>query len=233
MRRVLTLALMIVAILLSTSVYAQPSDPAHEGHAHPSIEAEAQHSMGMHGWQARGPGNAMSLTPDQRARVRELRRTFIGENAQLIGALVAKRLEFHSLWSDPKADPKAIMEKGRELGSLQSQLREKVLQAMIDARSFLTPEQITRLKHRWAFHHRMMGPRGRGRGAMMMERRGMERRGMMGGEMMEHGGMMSHGGMMGGRMPGHGSGMMDGCSCGMMGGGMSDHGSGGATPPAK
>jgi len=171
----------------------------------------------------------MSLTPDQKGRLEELRRKFLGENAELIGALVARKLEFHSLWSDSKADPKAIMDKGRELASVQAQLKERILRVMVDARSFLTPEQINHVKRRWFSHRGMMARHGAD-GDRMMGQHG----GMMSGhrEMMGHREKMEQrGGEMkgqGGGMSGHGGGMQGGCPM-MGGGGMSGHGSGGTT----
>jgi Spy/CpxP family protein refolding chaperone len=85
------------------------------------------------------------LTQDQKAKFEELRRKFNDETAQLRGTLLTKRLEFRSLWSNPKADPKAIMEKEKELRQIQDQLREKAFQMRLEARSILTPEQLSRL----------------------------------------------------------------------------------------
>jgi Spy/CpxP family protein refolding chaperone len=89
-----------------------------------------------------GPGKDLALTPEQKAKFQELRRKFRDENAKLIGAMVTKRLELQSLWTDPKADPKAILDKERELRDLQNQLRDKGVQMRLEARKFLTPEQI-------------------------------------------------------------------------------------------
>ncbi len=133
-----------------------------------------QHESGMH-------GKDFSLTQEQRSKLRELRRKFKLENAQLIGSLLAKRIELSVLWSDPNADPKTIMDKDKELGSILFQLREKMVQSKLDARKFLTPEQIARFGRFWGMspwsmmgHHRMMDH----------------------GRMMGHHGMMGSGGMM-------------------------------------
>jgi len=111
----------------------------------------------MEGKKFWGEGKGLNLTPEQKAKFRELRRKFIGENAQLIGGLVAKRLELRSLWSDPKADSKAILAKEREVRELQNRMRDKIIQYRLEFRSSLTPEQIEKLG--------MM--KGRGRGRMM------------------------------------------------------------------
>jgi Spy/CpxP family protein refolding chaperone len=84
-----------------------------------------------------------NLTPEQKAKFQELRRKFNDETAQLQGALLTKRLELRSLWVNPKADSKAIMDKERELRDLQNQLKDKAVQNMLEARKILTPEQLS------------------------------------------------------------------------------------------
>lgn len=156
-------------------------------------------------------GKDFSLTPEQRSKLRELRRKFKLENAQLIGALVAKRIELSALWSDPNADPKTIMEKDKEMGSILFQLREKMVQSKLEARKFLTPEQVAHFGRFWGMgpwsmmgHHRMMD-----RGRMMGRHHG-----MMGSR-----GMMCCGGMESGPR-GAGHGMGHGSEHGMTGMGM-------------
>jgi Spy/CpxP family protein refolding chaperone len=101
------------------------------------------------------------LTPEQRAKFQELRRKFIGETAQLRGAILTKRLELRSLWADPKADSQAIMNKEKELGDLQNQLRDRIVQNRLEARKLLTPEQIAESEQGWGRGY------GFGRSAMM------------------------------------------------------------------
>jgi Spy/CpxP family protein refolding chaperone len=113
-----------------------------------------------------------NLTPEQKANFKELRRNFVAENAQLIGGLVTKRLELRSLWTDPKADPQAILAKEKEVRDLQNQMRDKVVQREVEARKFLTADQIANWKPGWLMPHR----------------RGMKHAGMMqGGAGMGHG----------------------------------------------
>jgi len=125
-----------------------------------------------------------SLTPEQQTKFQELRRKFSEDNAKLFGAVVTKRLELRSLWTDPKAEPKTIVDKEKELRDLQNQIRDKAVQMRLEARKFLTPEQIQNWKPGW----------------------GMER-GFGGGHMMGHGPGMGRGGM----GPGRGMGSGEGC----------------------
>ena len=99
----------------------------------------------MHGEKSWDQGKRLNLTPEQKARFQELRRKFIEENAQLIGDLVAKRLELRSLWTNPKADSQAILAKEKELRDLQNRMRDKIVQYRLEARNSLTPEQIEKL----------------------------------------------------------------------------------------
>jgi Spy/CpxP family protein refolding chaperone len=153
MKRVM-IALGLVMIMLwgVSYVYAQEQSdpPRHER---------------MQGEKSWGHGKRLNLTPEQKAKFQELRRRFIAENAQLIGGLVAKRLELRSLWSDPKADSQIILAKERELRDLQNRLKDKKVQYKLEARKSLTPEQIEKLG--------MM--RGMGRGGMMGHGWGMHR----------------------------------------------------------
>jgi Spy/CpxP family protein refolding chaperone len=110
----------------------------------------------MHGEKTWGHEKRLNLTPEQKEKFRELRRKFKEENAQLMGELMAKRLELRSLWTDPKADSQTILTKEKELRDLQNQMGGKIIQYKLEARNFLTPEQIK--KFGW------MGGIGFGRG---------------------------------------------------------------------
>jgi Spy/CpxP family protein refolding chaperone len=174
-KTIVALGLVAIMLLGVTYAYAQGTatgpgyGPGHRG-------------MHEHG----GPGKELSLTSEQKAKFQELHRKFSSENAKLIGAIVTKKLELRSLWTDPKADSKAILDKEKELRDLQNQMRDKVVQMKLEARKFLTPEQIENWKPGW----------GMGRGFMMGGHSH-----MMGGEYgMGAGGMGSGRGM----GPGHG-----------------------------
>ena len=143
-KAMIALGLVVVMLLGVSYVYAQgQGDP-------PRRER-------MQGEKSRGEGKGLNLTPEQKAKFRELRRKFIGENAQLIGGLKAKRLELRSLWSDPKASSQAILAKERELRDLKNRMRDKIIQHKLEFRSSLTPEQIEKLgmmrRRHHGFHH--------------------------------------------------------------------------------
>jgi Spy/CpxP family protein refolding chaperone len=107
-----------------------------------------------------------SLTPEQKTKFQELRSKFDEETAQMRGAMVNKRLELQSLWTDPKADPKAILDKEKELRDLQNQMMDKATQMKLEARNFLTPEQLAQFGSGCGMGRgRMMAGRGRMMGA--------------------------------------------------------------------
>jgi Spy/CpxP family protein refolding chaperone len=148
-------ALGLAAIMLFGAAYVYAQGPG-SGPGHP----------GMH---FRGYENEFPLTPEQKAKFQELRRKFREDNAKLIGEIVTKRLELRSLWSDPKADSKAILDKEKELRGLQDQMRDKMVQMRLEARKFLTPEQIANWKPGWGMERGQMMAgrshmRGHGRG---------------------------------------------------------------------
>jgi Spy/CpxP family protein refolding chaperone len=155
-KTLLALSLITVLILGVTYVYAQGPGRA---------PGQGPGWKGERGEEAGNPGKFSNLTPEQKAKFQELRRKFNEETAQLRGALVTKRVELQSLWTNPNADPKAIMDKEKELRDLQNQMKDKAVQAKLEARKLLTPEQIQE-----------SGPgmgRGFGRGHMMGHGRGM------------------------------------------------------------
>ncbi len=199
-RLLLALGMAAVVLLSGTYSYAQSSDPEHKEMSHQGMVG--MHHEGMTGMHREGmaPDKGLSLTSEQEAKLKEIRRTFIRENAQLIGALFARRLELRSLWTDPKSDPQTILDKERELGALQTIMKDKVAQAMVEARKILTPEQIENWKPGWRMHHRDM-----------ME--GLMHGHEMGGPMMEHGRMMPQGPMRGHGMMGSGEKMEGCCGC--------------------
>jgi Spy/CpxP family protein refolding chaperone len=125
------------------------------------------------GW---GQEKWSSLTPEQQTKFQELRQKLNDETAQLRGTMLTKRLELQSLWTNPKADPKAIVEKEKEFRGLQDQMRDKALQLKLEVRKILTPEQLSQFGSGWGMGHglgggRMMGGgHGMGRGGMGPDR---------------------------------------------------------------
>ena len=126
------IALSLVGVILFGITYAYARGP---GFGHGEM---GQYCPGF--W---GSGKGSSLTPEQLNKFKELRQKFNEETAQLRGNILTKRLELQSLWTNPKADPKVIADKEKELRDLQNQMKDKMLQLKLEARKSLTPDQIS------------------------------------------------------------------------------------------
>lgn len=125
MKKILILGL--VGVMLFGAVYAYAKGPGFGPSSREWSPSEGNYSL---------------LTPEQRTKFQELQSKFMEETAQLRGALVTKRIELQSLWTNPQADPKAILDKEKELRSIQDQLRDKGIQFKLELRKVLTPEQL-------------------------------------------------------------------------------------------
>ena len=162
---------MAISMLLATGfVYAQGTG-AGAGSA-PEGKGEAKGTYAHGHWEH---GKQWSFTPEQKAKIMEWHRSFMKDNAQLIGSLVTKKLEFKALWADPKADDKALMDKEKEVIALKAQLKEKAFEMKLACRKLLTPEQLTSgMGCRCMGHHSgMKGGHGMGQHKDMMGGHGM------------------------------------------------------------
>ena len=98
-----------------------------------------------------GPGNCIgfsavaNLTSEQQTKLQALRQKHRDEVAPLREEMFSLRKELQTLWADPKADPNVIQEKEKEMDNLRAQMHEKAVQFKMEARSYLTPEQIASL----------------------------------------------------------------------------------------
>lgn len=131
----------LVAVMLLSVAYAFAQGPGFGPGPGPGA---GPRWGGGPGWGPSDHDKALNLTPEQKTKLNELRTKFRGENAQLIGAMVTKKIELQSLWSNPKADDKAIQDKEKEFRDLKNQMRDKAVQMRLEARKILTPEQISK-----------------------------------------------------------------------------------------
>ncbi|OGP62982.1 MAG: hypothetical protein A2170_01050 [Deltaproteobacteria bacterium RBG_13_53_10] len=98
-----------------------------------------------------GPGNcpgfggASNLTSEQQTQMRDLQQKHYNEMAPLREKMVNLRQELRTLWADPKADPKVIQDKERQMSELRDQTRDKGVEFRLEARNLLTPDQISAL----------------------------------------------------------------------------------------
>ena len=106
----------------------------------------------------------LNLTPDQSAKLQELRESYLRDTLPWRNELIVKRFDLRDLLRNPQADPQVILGKQREISDLEAKIQERGLLMHIEMRKVLTPEQIKLLPLHWGW---MPGPPwmpGRGRG---------------------------------------------------------------------
>ncbi|MFH0871378.1 MAG: hypothetical protein V1878_02655 [bacterium] len=142
MRHTLIFSLLIATFLLPSLAFGQDAPKMPEGLGFQKPEAS---------WWG-------SLSATQREGIQDLNRRFLDEAAPLLGSLFARRIELRALWSDPKASPALIEAKEREAVDLGRQIQERALKYRLQARSLLTPEQVTQFQGGfWLFRGPGMG----------------------------------------------------------------------------
>jgi Spy/CpxP family protein refolding chaperone len=89
-----------------------------------------------------GGWGAANLTSEQQMKIQELRDQHYNEIAPLRDKMVSLRQELQTLWSDPKADPKVIQAKAKEMNDLRDQMQDIMVEFRLETRNLLTPDQI-------------------------------------------------------------------------------------------
>ncbi|MDP2645086.1 MAG: Spy/CpxP family protein refolding chaperone [Desulfobacterales bacterium] len=87
---------------------------------------------------------SLRLTPEQTARIRSLRESYLIDREQSRSQLVNKRMELRLLWMQVNADPAKIKDKQREIDALREQRQEKRTSYQFEFRKILTPEQLSK-----------------------------------------------------------------------------------------
>jgi Spy/CpxP family protein refolding chaperone len=72
-----------------------------------------------------GSWGTSDLTSEQQTKMQELQQKHYNEVAPLREKMFSMRQELRTLWSDPKADSKAIEAKTKEMNVLRDQMRDK------------------------------------------------------------------------------------------------------------
>jgi Spy/CpxP family protein refolding chaperone len=100
----------------------------------------------------------LNLTQEQQTQLQELRQKHHDEVSPSRETMFNLRQELRTLWADPNADPKVIQDKEKQLNDLRTQMRDKAVQFKLEARSFLTAEQIASLDSGCGQGGRRRGP---------------------------------------------------------------------------
>lgn len=85
-----------------------------------------------------GGGWAANLTPEQSAKIFELKQKFMNDAAPLRQQMLQKRTELAALWQAPTPDQAKIAAKQKELNALRDQMQQKQLDFQMQVRQ-ITP----------------------------------------------------------------------------------------------
>jgi Spy/CpxP family protein refolding chaperone len=94
--------------------------------------------------------NQLNLTPDQTARLAEIRNTRMKELMPLKEQMFAKRNQIKALWLDKTPDQDKIVATQKELRSLRDQMHDKITANRIESLKVLTPAQQEIVKAHFA-----------------------------------------------------------------------------------
>ncbi len=83
--------------------------------------------MGGGGWGA-------NITPEQSAKIFELKQKFMNDTAPLRQQMLQKRTELSALWQAPNPDQAKIAAKQKELNALRDQMQQKQLDFQMQVR---------------------------------------------------------------------------------------------------
>ncbi|NWF55692.1 MAG: periplasmic heavy metal sensor, partial [Syntrophaceae bacterium] len=86
-----------------------------------------------------------NLTAEQTGKLTGLQQQFLNETLPIRNELAAKSLELRSLMVQPSPNAAAISAKQKEISALQQKMQEKSLSYQTNARSLLTPQQLSQL----------------------------------------------------------------------------------------
>ncbi len=87
-----------------------------------------------------------NLTPEQSAKLTELRQQHDKEIIPLRNELTAKHAELRNLWVQGNPDEAAIKAKQQEINELRNQLQDKMTEYRLEVGKILTPEQRAQLQ---------------------------------------------------------------------------------------
>jgi len=136
MKKWYTVLFALVLIGFGAAVYAAP----------PGEEAVSSDSnMGGQTLHHHPFWGRLDLSQEQKQQMRAVWNRYRNDVHDLRYDLMEKRVEARKLFTDPKADQAAILAKERELNGLRQKLMERTMQAKLEWRSILTPEQIAKL----------------------------------------------------------------------------------------
>ncbi len=106
----------------------------------------------------------IALTPEQKSRINAIRTQFYKDTVDLRADIYKKKLEMRSLMLEQKTDSDKALKHQEKMFDLKKKLARMKLQARIDVKNSLTPEQIAQLPPGCNFGIGKMGSGTRGSG---------------------------------------------------------------------
>ena len=103
-------------------------------------------AMGPGGMQAPFCHNVPNLTPEQSAKLTELRAQHDKDVVPLRNKLTAKHAELRNLWLQANPDQAAIKAKQQEINDLRNKLQDRMTEYRLEVGKILTPEQQAQLQ---------------------------------------------------------------------------------------
>ncbi|MBW2311295.1 MAG: Spy/CpxP family protein refolding chaperone [Deltaproteobacteria bacterium] len=111
--------------------------------------------------------NIPNLTPEQSAKLTELRQQHDKEIIPLRNELTAKHAELRNLWVQGNPDEAAIKAKQQEINDLRNKLQDTMTEYRLEVGKILTPEQRAQLQSArpgWDYRGDVKRPGARGYG---------------------------------------------------------------------
>jgi Spy/CpxP family protein refolding chaperone len=105
--------------------------------------------LGPEGRQAACVATMPDLTPEQSAKLKELRNQRDQEAAPIRNEMIAKRAELRNLWLQSNPDESAIKAKQQEINDLRAKLQDVMTEYRFEVAKILTPEQRAQLQSYW------------------------------------------------------------------------------------
>jgi len=87
----------------------------------------------------------LNLTAEQNAKIKDLHNAFFKDTVELRSDIFRKEQEMDALLMEPSIAVEKAKKLQDELSGLKAQMAQKSLQAQLDARKVLTPEQVKQL----------------------------------------------------------------------------------------
>jgi Spy/CpxP family protein refolding chaperone len=83
----------------------------------------------------------LGLSEEQRASIQKIEALYWNEIGSRREKMMIKHIELQALLRDPNVSAQTIRQKSRDIGDLQAEIRERMIDYQIEIRSILTPDQ--------------------------------------------------------------------------------------------